>query len=236
MCDTWWTGVTQIVTLQDGDYTIVKGLKPLKADPDMVQLAKPAVVPEGWSDLAVQALATLWTVIRIPNGNPLWVRLADGTTHYEPPFVVESTLETMTEDQVRMCLKTKDPMVLIEDDAEDDALYRAAAASTNGSEEPDTSRSEEHDASSSEENGSSSSEEPPDDMQTPQEIMDTSTTTVTTLSEDSEEFYDCWSAVAQPAHVLPTTKKTKTTKKPTPKAQAQKPDLFLPISLPLMTM
>eukprot|EP00971_Amphidinium_carterae_P010816 213462-Amphidinium_carterae.1 len=72
MCDTWWTGVTHIVTPQDGDFVIMKGLKPLRADPDMVQLAKPVVVPEGWSDLAVQALATLWTVIRIPNGNPLW--------------------------------------------------------------------------------------------------------------------------------------------------------------------
>eukprot|EP00971_Amphidinium_carterae_P166049 3291119-Amphidinium_carterae.1 len=130
----------------------------------------------------------------------------------------------MTEDQVHMFLKAKDPMVLIQDDAEDDALYRAAAASTTGSEEPDTSCSEEHDASCSEETGSSSSEETPDDMQTAQEIMDTSTTTVTTLSEDSEEFYDCWSAVAQPAHVLPTTKKMKKTKKPTPKSQAQKPD------------
>eukprot|EP00971_Amphidinium_carterae_P256264 5088050-Amphidinium_carterae.2 len=79
MCDTWWTGATHIVMPQDGDYTIMKGLKPLRADPDMVQLATPVVVPEGWSDLAVQALATLWTVIRIPNGNPLWVRLADGS-------------------------------------------------------------------------------------------------------------------------------------------------------------
>eukprot|EP00971_Amphidinium_carterae_P097053 1921034-Amphidinium_carterae.1 len=45
--------------------------------------------------------------------------------------------------------------------------------------------------------------------------MDSSTTTVVTTSEDSEEndpserFYDCWSAVAQPAHVMPTTKKPK---------------------------
>eukprot|EP00971_Amphidinium_carterae_P131302 2600624-Amphidinium_carterae.1 len=40
--------------------------------------------------------------------------------------------------------------------------------------------------------------------------MDTSTTTVLTTSDDSEKyhdsdaFYDCWSAVAQPAHVMPT--------------------------------
>eukprot|EP00971_Amphidinium_carterae_P247145 4908295-Amphidinium_carterae.1 len=45
--------------------------------------------------------------------------------------------------------------------------------------------------------------------------MDTSTTTVVTTSEDSEEnyeserFYDCWSTVAQPAHVMPTQKKPK---------------------------
>eukprot|EP00971_Amphidinium_carterae_P305876 6078597-Amphidinium_carterae.1 len=60
----------------------------------------------------------------IPNGDPLCVRLADGTTHHSPPFLVE----TMTEDQVRMFLKTKDPMVFIEDDADDEAAYRAGAA------------------------------------------------------------------------------------------------------------
>eukprot|EP00971_Amphidinium_carterae_P284591 5650288-Amphidinium_carterae.1 len=69
----------------------------------MVQLAKPVVVPEAWSDIAVQALASLWTVIMIPNanGDALWVRMADGTTHHLPPFPVE----TMTENQVRMFLK-----------------------------------------------------------------------------------------------------------------------------------
>eukprot|EP00971_Amphidinium_carterae_P245743 4880429-Amphidinium_carterae.1 len=37
-----------------------------------------------------------------------------------------------------------------------------------------------------------------------------STTTVVTTSEDSEEhFYDCWPAVAQPAHTMPTQKKPK---------------------------
>eukprot|EP00971_Amphidinium_carterae_P285195 5661493-Amphidinium_carterae.2 len=65
----------------------------------------------------------------------------------------------MTEDQVRMFLKEKGPMVQIEDDADDEAFCRAAAAaSTTGSEEPDTSRSEEPEASSSEEQESSSSE------------------------------------------------------------------------------
>eukprot|EP00971_Amphidinium_carterae_P109317 2164611-Amphidinium_carterae.1 len=40
--------------------------------------------------------------------------------------------------------------------------------------------------------------------------MDSSTTTVVTTSDDSEEpFYDCWSAVAQPAHAMPTQKKPK---------------------------
>eukprot|EP00971_Amphidinium_carterae_P176007 3488961-Amphidinium_carterae.1 len=130
----------------------------------MVQLAKPVVVPEGWSDIAVHALASLWTVIMIPNGDALWVRLADGTTHHSPPFLVE----TMTEDQVRMFLKAKDPMVLIEDDADDEAAYRAAAASTSDSDDPDVSR-EDHDASGSEE--SSHSEESPD-VQDVSEIMD----------------------------------------------------------------
>eukprot|EP00971_Amphidinium_carterae_P076998 1521283-Amphidinium_carterae.1 len=70
MCDTWWTGVTHILASEDGDSVIVKGLKPLRAEPNMVQLAKPVDVPPGWSDLAVQALASLWTVIHIPNGSP----------------------------------------------------------------------------------------------------------------------------------------------------------------------
>eukprot|EP00971_Amphidinium_carterae_P205881 4085777-Amphidinium_carterae.1 len=91
----------------------------------------------------------------IPNGDAIWVRLADGSTHHSPPFLVE----TMTEDQVRMLLKTKDPMVLIEDDAEDEAAYRAAAASTSDSDDPDVSP-EDQDASGSEE--SSNSEESPD--------------------------------------------------------------------------
>eukprot|EP00971_Amphidinium_carterae_P105609 2091301-Amphidinium_carterae.1 len=46
-------------------------------------------------------------------------------------------------------------------------------------------------------------------------------TQMITTSDDSDEFYDCWSAVAQPAHVLPTTKKAK---KPLPKEKAKKPD------------
>eukprot|EP00971_Amphidinium_carterae_P313323 6226823-Amphidinium_carterae.1 len=71
----------------------------------------------------------------IPNGDALWVRLADGTTHHSPPFLVE----TMTEDHVRMFLKAKDPMVLIEDDADDEPVYVAAAASTSDSDDPDVS-------------------------------------------------------------------------------------------------
>eukprot|EP00971_Amphidinium_carterae_P290263 5763248-Amphidinium_carterae.1 len=51
--------------------------------------------------------------------------------------------------------------------------------------------------------------------------MDTSTTTVITTSDDSDEFHDCWSTVAQPAHVLPTTKKAR---KALPKEKAKKPD------------
>eukprot|EP00971_Amphidinium_carterae_P126668 2509412-Amphidinium_carterae.1 len=137
----------------------------------------------------------------IPNGDALWVRLSDGTTHHSPPFVVE----TMTEDQVRMFLKAKDPVVLIEDDAEDEAPCRAAVAPTSDSDDHDVSRSEEPDASGSEE--SSNSEESPDDVQNVSEIMDTSTTTALTTSDDSEEFHDCWSAVAQPAYTLPTAKK-----------------------------
>eukprot|EP00971_Amphidinium_carterae_P163013 3231950-Amphidinium_carterae.1 len=40
--------------------------------------------------------------------------------------------------------------------------------------------------------------------------MDSSTTTVVTTSDDSKEpFYDCWSAVVQPAHMMPTQKKPK---------------------------
>eukprot|EP00971_Amphidinium_carterae_P073466 1452579-Amphidinium_carterae.1 len=38
-------------------------------------------IPIGWSDLAVTALSTLWTVVHVPSGSPLWVRLSDGTTH-----------------------------------------------------------------------------------------------------------------------------------------------------------
>eukprot|EP00971_Amphidinium_carterae_P163348 3238915-Amphidinium_carterae.1 len=106
----------------------------------------------------------------IPNGDPLWVRLADGTTHHSPPFLVE----TMTEDQVRMFLKDKDPMVLIEEDADDEAAYRAAAASTSDSDAPDAAPAYQ-DASSSEE--SSHSEESPD-VPDVSEIMDSSTTTV----------------------------------------------------------
>eukprot|EP00971_Amphidinium_carterae_P207978 4127052-Amphidinium_carterae.1 len=99
-------------------------------------------------------------------------------------------------------------MVLIEDDAEDEAPYRAAAASTSDSDDPDVSPLEEPDASGSEEssgrtsrNGnwapvllvsasSSVSEESPDDVQNVSKIMDASTTTVLTTSDDSEEFHD----------------------------------------------
>eukprot|EP00971_Amphidinium_carterae_P274825 5453353-Amphidinium_carterae.2 len=41
MCDTWWTGVTHIVTPEDGDMVIKRGLKPLRADPDIVQQMLP---------------------------------------------------------------------------------------------------------------------------------------------------------------------------------------------------
>eukprot|EP00971_Amphidinium_carterae_P076898 1519016-Amphidinium_carterae.1 len=130
---------------------VKKGLKPLQADPNMVQLAKPVVVSK------------------------------DGTTHHLPPFLVE----TMTEDQVRMFLKTKDPMVLIEDDADDEAAYRAAAASTSNSEDSDASPRD-YDASSSEE--SLRSEESPDVPEV-LETVDSSTTTVVTTSEDLEKNY-----------------------------------------------
>eukprot|EP00971_Amphidinium_carterae_P207791 4123269-Amphidinium_carterae.1 len=82
----------------------------------------------------------------IPNEDPLWVRLADGTTHHLPPFLVE----TMTENQVQMFVKAKDPIVLIEDDADDEAAYGAAAASTSDTDDSDASPRD-HDASSSEE-------------------------------------------------------------------------------------
>eukprot|EP00971_Amphidinium_carterae_P012405 244251-Amphidinium_carterae.1 len=90
MCDTWWIGVTHIVT------TVIS-----------------------------LSLASLWTVIVIPNGDALW---ADGTTHHSPPFLVE----TMTEDQVRMFIKAKDPMVLIEDDAEDEAANTCSSYGKHG--------------------------------------------------------------------------------------------------------
>eukprot|EP00971_Amphidinium_carterae_P125697 2489969-Amphidinium_carterae.1 len=83
----------------------------------------------------------------------------------------------MTEDQVRMFLKAKDPMALIEDDADDEAPYRAAAAAAAA---PDASGSEE----------SSCSEESPDDVQNVSKIMDSSTTAVLTTSDYSEEFHD----------------------------------------------
>eukprot|EP00971_Amphidinium_carterae_P272549 5409816-Amphidinium_carterae.1 len=210
--------MTHIVTPEDGDFLIKKGLKPLRADPAMVQLAKPVVIPEGWSDIAVQALASLWTVIIMPVGDALWVRLADGSTHHLPPFLVE----TMTEEQVRMFIKDKDPMVLFKDDAEDEAPCRAAFASTSNFDDPDVSRLEHHDASGLEK--SSRLEESPDDVQIVSKIMDTSTTTVQTTSDDSaghhdfeKEFHDCWSAVAQPAHVLPTQKKPKQKAQPSDK-------------------
>eukprot|EP00971_Amphidinium_carterae_P078244 1547981-Amphidinium_carterae.1 len=76
MCDTWWTEV-HILAQEEGEFIVKKGLKPIRADTDMVQLAEPVVVSEGWSDLAVYALASLWAVIMISNGDPLWVRLAD---------------------------------------------------------------------------------------------------------------------------------------------------------------
>eukprot|EP00971_Amphidinium_carterae_P028919 568912-Amphidinium_carterae.1 len=109
----------------------------------------------------------------------------------------------MTEDQVRMFLKDKDPVVLIEDETEDEAAYRAAAASTSDSDDPEAAPACQE-ASSSEE--SSHSEESPD-VPDVSELMDTSTTTVVTTSDESEpSFYDC---IAQPAHTLPTHKKTK---------------------------
>eukprot|EP00971_Amphidinium_carterae_P227383 4510098-Amphidinium_carterae.1 len=39
-------GVAHIVTQEDGEMAVKKGLKPLRADPDMMQFAKPVVVPE----------------------------------------------------------------------------------------------------------------------------------------------------------------------------------------------
>eukprot|EP00971_Amphidinium_carterae_P333164 6467731-Amphidinium_carterae.1 len=144
MCDTWWTGVTHILASEDGSSVIVKGLKPLRAEPNMVQLAKPVDIPPGWSDLAVQALASLWTVINIPNGSPLWVRLSDGTTHHSPPFVVE----TMSEGQLRLFLKDKDPPILLEDDEEIDVDAHRITFVEESVDKP------------SEESQSSSSEEP----------------------------------------------------------------------------
>eukprot|EP00971_Amphidinium_carterae_P256706 5097042-Amphidinium_carterae.1 len=75
--------------------------------PDMVKLAKPVEIPIGWSTLAVEALSTLnlWTVIRVPSSSSLWVR---GTTHYAPPFMIE----TMTEDQLKRFFRPTDAVVV----------------------------------------------------------------------------------------------------------------------------
>eukprot|EP00971_Amphidinium_carterae_P155342 3080783-Amphidinium_carterae.1 len=41
MCNTWWTGAAHIFTQEEEEFIVNKGLKPIRADPDMVQLAKP---------------------------------------------------------------------------------------------------------------------------------------------------------------------------------------------------
>eukprot|EP00971_Amphidinium_carterae_P054305 1069858-Amphidinium_carterae.1 len=97
-CDTWWTGVTEILTTdEDGRFSLCEKIEAIAS-----------------RTRHVQALASLWTVIVLPRGEPLWVRLTDGSTYHEPPFVVE----TMTEGQFRLFMKDKDPTVLIESDDE----------------------------------------------------------------------------------------------------------------------
>eukprot|EP00971_Amphidinium_carterae_P037156 730153-Amphidinium_carterae.2 len=181
-CDTWWTGVTELLTTgDDGDSVTAKGLKPLRAEPDMVKLSQPVAVPPGWTDLAVQALASLWTVILLPLGEPLWVRLADGTTHHGAPFLVE----TMTEGPFRLCMKDKDPMMLVEsdDDAEDKAHAELAQAT------------------SLEENLTS------EESSTSQENLDSEEPVIASRQDTlpSDPLMDTWPIAAQPS--LPTTKK-----------------------------
>ncbi len=86
---------------QAGESEIAKGLKLKKIDAKMVRLAKPVEVPEGWSPLAAHAIAPMWKYILDPDGKGLWVRLCDGHTQSEPPFVVDRIEEEATASAVR---------------------------------------------------------------------------------------------------------------------------------------
>ncbi|MCP4241825.1 MAG: hypothetical protein GY772_14800 [bacterium] len=50
-------------------------------------------VPEGWSPLAVHAIASMWKYVMDPDGNGMWLRLCDGFTQKEAPFAVEKVEE-----------------------------------------------------------------------------------------------------------------------------------------------
>ncbi len=83
-CETWKNGQSWILrTTKEGDLEIIKGLKPKPIVPDMVRMAKPAKVPEGWSPLAVHAIASMWKYVMDPDGTGMWLRLCDGFTQKE---------------------------------------------------------------------------------------------------------------------------------------------------------
>ncbi len=80
-------------TTKEGELEIIKGLKPKPIVPDMVRMAKPVKVPEGWSPLAVHAIASMWKYVMDPDGTGMWLRLCDRFTQKEAPFMVEKVEE-----------------------------------------------------------------------------------------------------------------------------------------------
>ena len=69
------------------------GLKAQQVESGMIRLAKPTVVPDGWTSLAAQTAASLWTYVVDPEGEGMWLRTFDGHTQLEAPYVIECSEE-----------------------------------------------------------------------------------------------------------------------------------------------
>eukprot|EP00971_Amphidinium_carterae_P125144 2479621-Amphidinium_carterae.1 len=53
----------------------------------MVRMSKPAIVPEHFPTVALEAIRSLWHVVDDPCGEKLWIRM-DGHSQYTSPFHV----------------------------------------------------------------------------------------------------------------------------------------------------
>ena len=80
------------------DPELVSGLQPKTVAVDCLRLSKPRIVPDGWSEDAIQNLAVRWQLFQTPKGKDLWLRMG-----YRPDTVLRTFCVRNEECSCKRC-------------------------------------------------------------------------------------------------------------------------------------